>query len=128
MADEIRRAVTINRPQGELEKEWHTFSRAEAWREHLRTTQLVPQPHSRGTVLRVITAGTAEAAQVEAALRRFKAKMEAGEVPTNAGQPEGGRGVLERWKQSLTPEVAPRAERHADGHGQEHDTSKEKAA
>ena len=121
MAEEIKRSVTINRSEAELETAWHQFLQAQDWRAHLYSTQLVPQSPGRGTLLRVFVRQEADGllakagqlvakvrgedlpGKVEGALRQFKALQEAGEIPSTDGQPADNRSVAERVKESMSP-------------------------
>jgi hypothetical protein len=123
MTATIRRTVTINRSAPELEEAWRAHMQRQQWREQLSSTQLEPQPSGRGTLLRVFVredaggviskVGQAVATlrgenltgEVEQTLRQFKALIEAGEIPTTAGQPAGNRSLVERVKESLTPRL-----------------------
>jgi uncharacterized membrane protein len=95
------------------------------------TVRFEPATGGRGTVVRVAIdytppAGALGAAvaklfgeeprqQVEGDLRRFKSIMEAGEIPTTTGQPEGKRSALGA---ALKPEQKPASAKAVEGQPQ----------
>jgi uncharacterized membrane protein len=95
------------------------------------TVRFEPATGGRGTVVRVAIdytppAGALGAAvaklfgeeprqQVEGDLRRFKSIMEAGEIPTTTGQPEGKRSALGA---ALKPEQKPESAKAVEGQPQ----------
>lgn len=100
--------ISIDRPGQRLA--WHSLEGASVT--HAGTVRFEPAPGGRGTVVRVLMhyrppLGRASAnlarllghdpnGEVREDLRRFKALIETGEIPTTAGQPSGRRSMLGR--------------------------------
>lgn len=104
--------ITVDKPGEKLA--WHSVGGSAV--SHAGVVQFQPAPGGRGTVMRVmmhyrapagrLASGLAKMlgkdpnAHVREDLRRFKALMETGEIPTTQGQPSGRRSFLGR----MTPD------------------------
>ena len=96
--------ITVHRSQEEVERLWH----GDQGSAHLRETGAsvvftaapgdrgtevhveLPDPRGLGTVVRKVTRA-APLAKAKDELRRFKARVETGEIPRSEGSPEGER-------------------------------------
>ncbi|HEU5102298.1 MAG TPA: SRPBCC family protein [Roseiflexaceae bacterium] len=108
---------------------WRSLPGADV--ENAGSVRFEPATGGRGTLVRVVfdytpPAGALGAAvaklfgeeprqQVEGDLRRFKNIMEAGEIPTTSGQPEGKRSALGA---ALKPEQKPASAKAVEGQAQ----------
>jgi uncharacterized membrane protein len=107
-------AVTVQRSREELERLWNSSED----RPQDATVTFADAPGDRGTEIHVSLAkdtlvqklaGGAELAKVKDALRRFKQRVEAGEIPRSDATPEGesaGRKFRQRPAQPLERAVA----------------------
>jgi uncharacterized membrane protein len=85
----LEHTITVNKPRDEAYALWRTLPESHA--SHYGGVTFEAAPNGRGTVVSVDDSGP----QVREDLRRFKQRLETGEVPTTEGQPSGPRtGVL----------------------------------
>jgi uncharacterized membrane protein len=115
--------ITVDRPGERIA--WHSLEGSQVL--HAGTVRFERAPASRGTIVRVsmhyraplsrASTGFAKAfgrdpnGEVREDLRRFKALIEAGEIPSTRGQPSGRRSLLGRLTPAGRKSRAARPER-----------------
>src|SRR5829696_142747 len=110
-------AVTVNRPHEEVRSLWGDPD----WvREHRASVRFEDAPGDRGTEIHVVLEPPSLAgrltgsalAEVKNELRRFKQRVETGEIPRSDGTPEGervGRKFKQRPAQPLSSDEREKA-------------------
>ena len=111
-----RAAITVNRPRAEVERLWEGGDHAATFKDAPgdRGTEIHVEVEDRSAVGEIVgkVTGSDPLSEVKDNLRRFKQRVETGEVARSDGKPEGelaGRKLKQRPAQPLDDSEAETA-------------------